>query len=202
MIRHVLLDADGVLQEGTGRLDAGLAVHLGGDDAAMAFLKESFSDDVGILRGEVELVELLRPVLPGSVDVDAFYTETSLAIDVLPHTHDLITDLRGQGYGVHLGTNQDSARARFMRTGLGYDDLFDVSCYSCDLGAAKPSAAFFEKATALIGADPAEIVFVDDNEENVVGARAVGLHGIHWHYEQGLEKLGREFAAVGVSVRP
>lgn len=41
--------------------------------------------------------------------------------------------LRRNGYGVHLGTNQDRNRATYMRAVLGYDALFDVSCYSREL---------------------------------------------------------------------
>jgi putative hydrolase of the HAD superfamily len=59
-----------------------------------------------------------------------------------------------------------------MRKVLGYDALFDVSCYSCDLGVAKPAPAFFAEAARRIGADPSAILFVDDSAPNVDGARA------------------------------
>jgi len=41
--------------------------------------------------------------------------------------------LRANGYGVHLATNQERYWAAYMRQVPGYDALFGVSCYSCDL---------------------------------------------------------------------
>ena len=67
---------------------------------------------------------------------------------------DLVRALRRGGYGVHLGTNQESYRAAHMREVLGYDGLFDVSCYSCELGAAKPDLAFFTEAAGASGRSP------------------------------------------------
>jgi putative hydrolase of the HAD superfamily len=46
---------------------------------------------------------------------------------------------------------------------LGYDALFDVSCYSWELGARKPHPAFFAEAVRRVGANPAAILFIDDS---------------------------------------
>ena len=93
----------------------------------------------------------------------------SIVVD--PESLALVDELRGAGYGVHLGTNQDSHRARYMRETLGYDDVFDVGVYSCDIGVAKPETAYFEKAVTLIGAPAETVLFVDDKQANVDGAR-------------------------------
>lgn len=53
----------------------------------------------------------------------------------------------------------------------------DVAC-SCYLGAAKPSAAFFEKALGRFGIAPGTCLFVDDRPENVAGAEAAGIRSI------------------------
>jgi putative hydrolase of the HAD superfamily len=85
-----------------------------------------------------------------------------------------------------------------MRYDLGYDELFDASCYSCELGVAKPDPRFFTAAATLIGAEPAEMVLIDDNATNVVGARTVGYRAICWHLEQGIERLREQLHEVGV----
>ena len=51
-----------------------------------------------------------------------------------------------------------------------YDSLFDVSCYSWELGARKPDPAFFAEAARRIGAHPAAILFIDDSARNVAAA--------------------------------
>ena len=43
------------------------------------------------------------------------------------------------------------------------------------VGARKPAAAYFERALARIGCAPGELLFVDDREDNVRAARALGV---------------------------
>ena len=82
-----------------------------------------------------------------------------------------------------------------MREVLGYDALFDVSCYSCELGAAKPDLAFFTEAARRIGAEPSAILFIDDSTQNVTAARIAGLAAEQWCLDDGhdvlLDLLGR-----------
>lgn len=46
---------------------------------------------------------------------------------------------------------------------------------SCELGSRKPEAEAFRRVAERIGATPAHLVFFDDLEENVRGAREAGL---------------------------
>lgn len=50
--------------------------------------------------------------------------------------------------------------------------------YSCRLGATKPDPAAYGGVLAELGADPAEVTFVDDRPANVAGAAAVGLRAL------------------------
>ena len=145
MIRHVLLDADGVLQD------------LPGDWLTA-----------------VERVEV---------------ADSSLG---------LVDALRDHGLGVHLATNQTAARAAYMRAELGYDELFDESFYSCEVGAAKPDSAFFSAAVARLGTTPPEVLLVDDSERNVTAAREVGLAAEHWHLRDGTARLRGLLADHGI----
>ena len=55
---------------------------------------------------------------------------------------------------------------------------FDELIASWHLGVTKPDPAAFDLAAERIGATPTEIVFVDDAEANVAGARAAGWNAI------------------------
>jgi putative hydrolase of the HAD superfamily len=101
---------------------------------------------------------------------------------------------------VHLGTNQQAGRAAYMRDELGYDDLFDESFYSCELGAAKPDPAFFCRVLDRLGAAAPEVLFVDDNEANVVAARECGLAAEHWHLDEGVDLLRDRLAGHGLTL--
>lgn len=189
-IRHVLLDADGVLQTVPGGGQVALAAPYLGD--RLDVLDEIFLEERPALRGESDFAVDLRAVLERhglDVDPGEFYAALWRAIEVSPEVVDLVRGVRGAGYGVHLGTNQHRQRATYMRLELGYDELFDVSCYSWELGSAKPEPAYFDRAAALIGVPAEEVLFVDDNQANVDGARAVGLVAERWDLEAGLPAL-------------
>ncbi len=122
----------------------------------------------------------------------------SIVVD--PASLALVHALRAAGYGVHLATNQEHHRGRFMRETLGFDELFDVSVYSCDIGVAKPEPAYFEKAVSLIGAPAETVFFVDDKQANVDAARSVGLVAERWELAEGHARLHGLLAAHGIVV--
>ena len=57
---------------------------------------------------------------------------------------------------------------------------FDFSCYSCDVRLAKPEPEIFLHCLQGLGADPDEVLFLDDREENISAARAAGIHAIQF----------------------
>jgi putative hydrolase of the HAD superfamily len=201
-VRHVLFDADGVLQELPGGWHTSMEPFLG--ERTHEFLLQTWSDELPTLRGEGDYLVLLETLLrryDERLDVEQVYDAVWRNITVHEQSVQLVQTVRAAGYGVHLGTNQEQHRARHMRTALGYDDLFDVSCYSYDLGVAKPDPTFFVVAAERIGDDPAAIVFVDDSERNVAGAREAGMQAVHWDVTQGHDVLVAMLAAQGVVCR-
>jgi putative hydrolase of the HAD superfamily len=83
---------------------------------------------------------------------------------------------------------------------LGYDELFDVSCYSFELGVAKPHRGFFERAVARIGVPAGEVLFIDDLVDNVASAREAGMRAEQWTLDDGHPVLLERLAAHGVAV--
>ena len=58
-------------------------------------------------------------------------------------------------------------------------DLFEEIFVSCDIGLRKPEAAAFRHVADAMGTDPERILFFDDSEENVRGARRIGIPAVH-----------------------
>jgi HAD superfamily hydrolase (TIGR01509 family) len=56
---------------------------------------------------------------------------------------------------------------------------FDHYCYSFTLGEIKPDTSYFEKVLAQLDAEAAECYFLDDNLDNVLSARALGIEAFH-----------------------
>jgi putative hydrolase of the HAD superfamily len=75
---------------------------------------------------------------------------------------------------------------------------FDRRWLSHEMGLEKPDPAIYEQVVRATGLPPAAHVFIDDVEENVAGARSVGMLGIH-HTDA--EHLAREFERLGLASR-
>jgi putative hydrolase of the HAD superfamily len=60
----------------------------------------------------------------------------------------------------------------------GIEALVDEVVLSAEVGFAKPDPAIYRIALERLGAVPDEAVLVDDAEENVAAARAIGLHAV------------------------
>ncbi len=60
------------------------------------------------------------------------------------------------------------------------------------MGLHKPERVIFERVLTELGCAPPEVVFTDDNLENALGARAAGIHAIHYRDFEGFsEELAR-----------
>jgi epoxide hydrolase-like predicted phosphatase len=59
-----------------------------------------------------------------------------------------------------------------------FDELCDLIIYSHEIGLSKPDPRIYALTCERLGRRPAEIIFLDDRESNVEGARQAGLHGI------------------------
>jgi putative hydrolase of the HAD superfamily len=60
-----------------------------------------------------------------------------------------------------------------------FPELFDAVVISGEAGMRKPEPRIFLHAAALLGLEPAECIFIDDIEANVLAAEAVGMVGVH-----------------------
>ena len=185
-IEHVLFDADDVLQTVPGGWYAAIEPYLG--DRARTFLHATWSDELPTLAGDGDYMPMLASRLIEfgvSAPVSTVFRDVWHRIELDGASLAIVQRLRAAGYGVHLGTNQERHRGSHMRATLGYDELFDTSCYSYELGFAKPNPRFFTAAARLIGAEPSTILFVDDSEKNVDGALQAGLQAVTWEISQG-----------------
>lgn len=199
-IRHVLFDADGVLQDMPGGWEAGAEPYFG--ERTMEFLYRLYDEELPTLTGQGNLLPLVAAALADfgvTAPLEEVYAAIWLRMVPVEQSLAIVRGLRRNGYGVHLGTNQERNRAAHMREVLGYDALFDVCCYSCELGARKPDPAFFAEAARRIGVDPAAILFIDDGAGNVAAARDAGFAAEQWVIADGHDALHALLAKYGVA---
>lgn len=65
---------------------------------------------------------------------------------------------------------------RVRRFKLG--GIFCAFLASCYLGVRKPMGSFYERALGIAHVEPERCVFIDDREQNLIPARALGMHTI------------------------
>lgn len=90
---------------------------------------------------------------------------------------DYVASLRPTYTTAILSNSADGARREEQRR-YGFEQLVDHLVYSHEVGLAKPDPAIFELTADRVGAAPDEIVFLDDREEHVSAAKALGWHAI------------------------
>ena len=78
---------------------------------------------------------------------------------------------------------------------FGLKQIFPTFLSSCWLGVRKPSRVFFERALGIAQAEPGSSLLIDDREQNLAPAAALGMHTIHYRDP---ESLARELSHYGV----
>ncbi|MDE2163225.1 MAG: HAD family phosphatase [Alphaproteobacteria bacterium] len=89
----------------------------------------------------------------------------------------LVERLR-QTHRVGLLTNAVAPFVRDIMAEHDIERLFDTILVSAEEGMAKPDPAYFTHMLERMGAQPEDAVMIDDNPDNLVGARAAGMDGL------------------------
>ncbi len=91
-----------------------------------------------------------------------------------------IQDLRDVGIACYVATNQEQYRTAYVRSAMGFVDLFDGVFSSAEVGALKPDLPFYTYVTQAIQVMPVHVLFWDDTLENVEAARRYGWQAQHY----------------------
>ncbi|QGN34046.1 HAD-IA family hydrolase [Microlunatus sp. Gsoil 973] len=199
-ISWILFDADGVLQGSPDGWRQTLSGLLGDDpDATMEelfTLEERRALTGGDFRDLV--VSVLRRHGIGSDPERVLDCWRLLVVD--PSMTERIRRLRSSGVRCGLASNQQNVRIDHMRSMPEYVGLFDAQFYSAELGLAKPDPAFFTEIVRRLAVAPEGVLFVDDKQDNVAGAREAGLQAEVFAFDGGAAELDRILDCHGVVV--
>jgi putative hydrolase of the HAD superfamily len=196
-INQILFDIGGVLgSNGWDREQRTIAVEKFGLDADD--FQYRHEETVGAFEsGQISLDEYL--------DVTVFWQKRSFPREdfkrfmfglsaAWPDSLDVVRRLRqsirGRPTRVRMATlNNESRELNEHRIRhFGLCELFDVFFSSCWLGVRKPTRQIYERVLGMTQAAPASSVFVDDREQNLAPARALGMQTIHFTSAAGLSR--------------
>jgi putative hydrolase of the HAD superfamily len=107
----------------------------------------------------------------------------------------LMEDVKKAGYTLGILSNMPHDFLAWARKNVPAFSLPHISLFSCELNLIKPEAAIFRETISRFGVKSGELVFFDDNTDNVKSACALGIEAFLW---KGSENARRELASLGV----
>jgi putative hydrolase of the HAD superfamily len=185
--RMLLFDLDGVLADyDRPARCAALARAAGADTSAEAIAQALFGPEGfehASDRGEIGLrgaLDGLRERHGWSVDAASFIHARQLATRVRPDMFALCSELAMQARLAVFTNNGDWVGAHFAEIVPELPALFgEAIVCSGQLRQCKPDPAAYRTCLARLGeAAPEKVLFVDDNADNVEGARVAGLDAL------------------------
>jgi putative hydrolase of the HAD superfamily len=201
-ITHVFFDIGGVL--GTNGWDREQRVR-----AAERFgLESEFEQRHDELVAEWEigratLAEYLESVVffcPRSFTHEEFIAFMLAESKPFPASIALVRRLADAGRVRLMTLNNESEELNRHRiVSFGLRELFGAFLSSCWLGVRKPSRAIFSRALGIADAEPSRVLFVDDREQNLVPAHALGFQTHHFTASAELERTLRELGLIQVA---
>jgi putative hydrolase of the HAD superfamily len=115
------------------------------------------------------------------------------SLHVKPDTVALLEKLSARGVPLYCLSNVSSSMFEHLRIRHSFWGVFRGTVISGNTQLMKPEREIFELLLTRYGLAPAETVFVDDTEPNVLAARALGMHAVWFknsaQCEVELEKL-------------
>ncbi|MGC1906408.1 MAG: HAD family phosphatase [Candidatus Acidiferrum sp.] len=84
-----------------------------------------------------------------------------------------------KNYRLALLSNTDPIHVAHMESTFSFFKYFLVRIYSCVVGASKPSPLVYLEALRALKVQSNEAVYIDDLQENVDAAKALGMSGVH-----------------------
>ncbi|GAA0366368.1 MULTISPECIES: HAD-IA family hydrolase [Micromonospora] len=198
----LLVDFDGVLRRW--------------DPAVAAEVEREYGLSTGVLGEIATSWGLLQPVLTGRLSHAEWMSSVADALtpsvgdperaraaveqwqryrgEVDPQVLSFIREVRAAGIRVGLGTNATDLLDADLAA-LDLTDELDVVVNSSAIGVHKPAKEYFQAACVALETPPDRVLFVDDEDRAINGARVAGLSAYRWNGPDDLRYLRAALAS-------
>ncbi|WP_410813083.1 HAD family hydrolase [Micromonospora sp. 067-2] len=183
----LLLDLDGVLRRFDPAVAAGVEREYGLADGVLTEIAMQWGRLRPVLTGQVSHADWMSSVADALAEPAGGPDRAREAVEqwqryrgeVDTEVRDLVREVRDGGITVGLATNATDLLDADLAA-LGLADEVDVVVNSSTLGVHKPAPEYFQAACAALDTPPARVLFVDDEDWAVRGARSAGLSAHRW----------------------
>lgn len=133
-----------------------------------------------------------------SKSMDRFYAARLLfegvnLLSPIPDGISIFNDVRNYGYKTYILSNMSERSLQKIAAENDFVNQVDGAIWSYQVKTAKPEPEIYQILLKTYALNPAECIFIDDREENIVAAKAHGIDGIicknHDHVRQELCRL-------------
>lgn len=141
-------------------------------------------------RGEVsreEFLDRVRPELNYASDTEIVEAWNAMLFHIDHSIFEYLNKLRPR-FKTYVLSNINTYHAEWvdqaMRSALSEQDIsqyFDHVFYSHEIGHRKPEYGAWQTIIEQEGVDPKKTLFIDDKDENIKAAKALGFHGLQWN---------------------
>ena len=153
-------------------------------------------------RGVITAKEYYRNVLSQlKVVMDDKNLDEMITMDyeswknINPGTVALMEDVKKAGYILGILSNMPHDFLAWARENIPVFSLPHIGIFSCEEKCIKPEEAIFRKLLSMADVKAEELVFFDDNAENVKSAGNLGIKAFIW---ESPENARRELLSLGV----
>lgn len=184
MIKNIIFDFGGVLLDWNPRYL--YKSYFNNDEEMEHFLADicngewNIKQDAG--RPFAEAVKELQSKFPEYAEAIQMYDddwEKMLKCE-LPESIDLLKELKSMGYGIYGLTNWSAEKIGYAFANYSFFSLFDGIVVSGVEKVVKPDRIIYEILLERYSLKPGECVFIDDNQDNVDMAKALGINAIRF----------------------
>jgi putative hydrolase of the HAD superfamily len=199
MIKNVIFDVGGVLVDFRWRAlmaDLGMSIERQDEFEKKVFGSKWWAElDRGALAEEYVVGKLRESI---SEHIDAFeliWANQEYLVESFDYSPIWMDELKAKGLKIYLLSNYPKSifSLHEEKGKFNFIDRIDGKVVSGFVGMAKPDEDIYRCLVDKYGLKAEECVFIDDREENIQTAKALGMKGIVFRdYEQARAELERE----------
>lgn len=150
---------------------------------------------------QASFLQELNNLSPGQIDPTSLIQAwNAMLLDIPLHRLEMLSTL-GQHFQIMLLSNTNSTHLEhvhaYLKTTYNITDwedrYFDKAYYSHLMGLRKPNPEIYEAVLNENHLNPHEVLFIDDNFDNIESAKKLGIQTLHHQPEQDITSIFQNF---------
>ena len=122
--------------------------------------------------------EAIRDAIGFRNDLTEFGSYFADIFSEMPGTIALHAELRQRGFKTYIFSNTNDLAIEHVQRNFPFFKNFDGYIYSYEVGAMKPDAPIYDAMEKMCGRRGADLIYIDDREENIAAGAALGWRAI------------------------